>query len=77
MLSTDGLTVEGKDYSVALSGRGSLLTGSIEATAELAMKGAAAAAIPLAITGSWRAPLIGPGKTTMQDDMLEDRQPRG
>ena len=75
ILSTSDLTLEGQDYSVALSGRGSLITGSIEASATLATKAGAGKTIPLAVTGTWRAPLIGPRQLTLRGD--DPGQPRG
>ena len=75
VLSTGDLTLEGKDYTVALSGRGSLITGSVEANATLATKAGDGRTIPLAITGTWRAPLIAPRQLTLQD--AGSGQPRG
>ncbi len=68
ILSTSDLTVDGKDYTVALNGRGSLITGSVEASATLAMKADPGQAIPLSVTGTWRTPLIGPRQVTLRDD---------
>ena len=75
ILSTGDLTLEGQDYSVALSGRGSLISGSIEANATLAMNAGAGKTIPLAVTGTWRAPLIGPRQLTLRGG--DPGQPRG
>ncbi len=75
-LSTKDLTVEGNTYSVVLTGRGSLLTGTVEATARLAMNADKGTTIPLAITGTWRAPMIGPDQLTLQRDQ-QGGQPRG
>ena len=74
ILSSSDLTLEGADYSVALEGRGSLITGTVEGNATLAMNAAAGKTIPLAISGTWRAPLIGPRRVTLNGD---DGQPRG
>jgi uncharacterized protein involved in outer membrane biogenesis len=68
ILSTSDLTLEGQDYSVALNGRGSLVTGSVEANATLAMTAGDGKTVPLAVTGTWRAPLIGPRQVTLRDD---------
>jgi AsmA protein len=68
ILSTGGLALEGADYAVALNGRGSLLTGSVEANATLATKGGAGRTIPLTVSGTWRAPLIGPRQLTLKGD---------
>ncbi len=75
ILSTSDLTLKGKDYAVALTGRGSLVTGSVEANATLAMKAGAGKTIPLAVTGTWRAPLIGPRQLTLEGGGAG--QPRG
>lgn len=75
ILSTSDLTVEGQDYAVALNGRGSLLTGSVEAKATLATKAGAGKTIPLAVSGTWRQPLIGPRQLTLKDS--GNGQPRG
>ena len=75
ILSTSDLTLEGQDYSVALSGRGSLVTGSVEANATLAMKAGDGKTIPLSVTGTWRAPLIGPRQLTLKGG--DPGQPRG
>jgi AsmA protein len=68
ILSTGDLALEGPDYAVALNGRGSLLTGSVEANATLATKDSAGRTIPLTISGTWRAPLIGPRRLTLKGD---------
>ncbi len=75
ILSTGDLTLAGQGYSVALDGRGSLVTGSVEASATLAMTAGAGKTIPLAVTGTWRAPLIGPRQLTLNGD--DGGQPRG
>ncbi len=75
ILSTGDLTLEGQDYTVALNGRGSLITGSVEANATLAMTADPGKTIPLAVMGTWRAPLIGPRQLTLQGDGAG--QPRG
>ena len=75
ILSTRDLTLDGQDYTAALDGRGSLLTGSVEANATLAMKADPGRTIPLAISGTWRAPLIGPRQLSLQGRGAG--QPRG
>ena len=75
VLSTGDLTLAGPDYAVALNGRGSLLTGSIEGQATLTMKAGAGKTIPLSLTGTWRAPLIGPRQLTLMGK--DTGQPRG
>jgi hypothetical protein len=75
ILSTSDLTLDGQDYTAALDGRGSLLTGSVEANATLAMKADPGRTIPLAISGTWRAPLIGPRQLSLQGPGAG--QPRG
>ncbi len=75
VLSTSDLTVAGQDYAVALNGRGSLITGSVEANATLTMKAGSGKTIPLAVTGTWRAPLIGPRQLTLKGG--DAGQPRG
>ncbi len=65
-LSTGDLTMEGQDYAVALNGSGSLITGSVKANATLAMKAGSGKTIPLVVTGTWRAPLIGPRQLTLR-----------
>ncbi len=67
MVSASDLKLAGQNYTVALSGRGSLVTGSIEANATLTMGAAAGQTIPVAVTGTWRAPLIGPRQVTLDD----------
>lgn len=54
-LSTEDLTMSGSGYSLALAGKGSLISGLIEAKATLASR---FGDIPLDITGRWRVPLI-------------------
>jgi AsmA protein len=76
ILSTKDLAVTGQDYDVALAGRGSLVTGSLDANATLVMKTGSAATVPLTISGTWRAPLIGPRQLTLQDGTGGAR-PRG
>ena len=73
-LSAKDLTVEGADYTLVLNGSSSLLTGSLDARAKLAMTGKDPA-IPVAITGTWRAPLIGPDQPAAQPQGVG--QPRG
>ncbi len=75
VLSTGDLAVEGEGYAVALSGRGSLITGTVEANATLTMKADPGKTIPLAVTGTWRTPLIGPRQVTLRGG--EAGQPRG
>ena len=75
VVSTGDLTVDGQDYAVALNGRGSLITGSVEANATLTMTAGAGATIPLTITGTWASPLIGPRQLTLREDGAE--LPRG
>ncbi len=78
VLTTDDLLIEGESYDVALNGRGSLLTGSLEAKAKLTVKkDGGGAPIPLAITGTVRKPLIAPDQTTLRDTPAEARVPRG
>ncbi len=74
-LATSDLTLEGQDYVVALNGRGSLITGSVEANATLTLKAGGGKTVPLAVTGTWRAPLIGPRQLTLKDQAAG--QPRG
>ena len=54
-LSTEDLTMSGNGYSLALSGKGSLISGLVEAKATLASR---FGDIPLNVTGRWRVPLI-------------------
>jgi AsmA protein len=54
-LSTGDLTMSGSGYSLALSGKGSLISGLVEAKATLAGR---FGDIPLNVTGRWRVPLI-------------------
>ena len=75
ILSTGDLTLDGQDYTAALDGRGSLLTGLVEANATLATKADPGRTIPLAVTGTWRAPLIGPRQVSLQESGAA--QPRG
>ncbi len=75
ILATGDMKLKGKDYAVALNGRGSLITGSVEANATLAMKSGGGKTVPLAITGTWLKPLIGPRQLTLRDQTAG--QPRG
>ncbi len=74
ILSTADLAIEGENYTVALAGRGSLLTGSVEAKAKLATK-EQQTPIPLTISGTWRAPLIAPDQVSLRQ--VGAGQPRG
>ena len=74
-ISSDDVVLEGGDYTVNLSGRGSLLTGSVTGKARLAMN--ADDPVPLAITGTWRAPLFGPDQARVDEDSDMEREPRG
>jgi uncharacterized protein involved in outer membrane biogenesis len=55
VLSTSDMFMEGDDFRLALSGRGSLLSGATEAQATLTN---ATELIPLSIAGTWRQPAI-------------------
>ena len=50
-LHTDNLVMTGKDYALRLAGRGSVLSGAVNALAMLTTSGFN---IPLAVTGTWR-----------------------
>lgn len=75
VLSTSGLALSGPGYAIDLSGRGSLITGTVEAQATLAVKTGAGATIPLTVMGTWRAPQIGPRQLTL--DGKDAAQSRG
>ena len=66
-LRADNLTAEGKNFRVAFAGRGSLLTGFVEARAKLSTWDAGGKnkdTIPVMITGTWREPVIAPDQPT-------------
>ena len=70
-LRTDNLAADGKNYHVALSGRGSLLTGMVEGKAKLRMMDAAGKpkdTVPLLLSGSWRSPVIAPDQGTKKSE---------
>jgi uncharacterized protein involved in outer membrane biogenesis len=52
---TDDLTMDGKGFRLSLSGGGSVLSGSVNASGRLA---AAGDDIPIAVSGTWRAPVV-------------------
>jgi hypothetical protein len=53
---TDGLVIQGKAFRATLAGHGSFFTGAIDARARLTT---APGTIPLAVSGSWHAPVVG------------------
>jgi hypothetical protein len=71
--------MKGRSFTLSLAGKGSLITGSVEAKAKLAMGSADSPPIPLAISGTWRAPLIGPDQPArlQKGDKTGAAQPRG
>jgi AsmA protein len=54
-ISTTGLVMRGSDFRLTLAGQGSLFTGAVDGRARLATS---LGVVPLAISGTWRKPII-------------------
>jgi hypothetical protein len=54
-LATDDLSMVGNGYTVGVAGKGSVLNGLIDAKARIV---AGETAVPVTITGKWRAPVV-------------------
>lgn len=54
-LATENLVMEGNGFMLALTGKGSVLNGLVDARARI---DTASETVPIAITGKWRAPVV-------------------
>ena len=61
-VATDDLALTAGDVRIALSGRGSIVTGLVDATATITVDNAGGAGreVPVTIAGTWREPVVAP-----------------